>query len=389
MLKKTVVLVASCGALMAGCGTDVESKNQEIISNLVEAGFPADDIMVVDGAVYVGRDARVTLEASQEMLQRGEGSQEHYRTTNLVDTSLVKKICVNPTAEFNSYSQLSAGLDAAIANYNTRGLRITFARGPTTGCNADIVALTMSGTGGGSGFPSGGRPFTYIIIGTGAQDSGVGLSKHLITHELGHAIGLRHSDYYDRSISCGSLSTGSEGDADLGAIHIPGTPTTATRGGSVMNSCSFSDATGEWTSSDIAALNFLYSNPIDRSESFIRQVYLDVLRREPDPSGFNFHLGTFQSCNGNATCLASQRVAFARGMLESAENRQQDPDLNPASAGYNAAFVTHCYTNFLQRQPAAAEHSWWLSFLNSTGDYSTVVREFITSAEYRQRFGVQ
>lgn len=388
MLKKTVVLVASCGALMAGCGTDVESKNQEIISNLVEAGFPSDDIMVVDDRVYVGRDAHVTLEASREMLEPVSGH-EQYRTTNLVDTSLVKKICVNPTSEFNSYSELSAGLDAAIANYNARGLRITFARGPTTGCTANIAALTMPGTGGSAGFPSGGNPYSFIFIGTGLQGYGVGLSKHIITHELGHAIGLRHSDYYDRSISCGSLSSGNEGAADVGAIHIPGTPTTATWGGSIMNSCSRSTETGEWTSSDISALNYLYSNPIDRSESFIRQVYLDVLRREPDAAGFNFHLGTFQNCNGGPTCLASQRVAFARGMLESAENRQQDPDLNPASAGYNAAFVTHCYTNFLQRQPAAAEHSWWLSFLNSTADYSAVVRDFITSAEYRQRFGAQ
>jgi hypothetical protein len=131
------------------------------------------------------------------------------------------------------------------------------------------------------------------------------------------------------------------------------------------------------------------TNAIDRSEFFIRQVYRDVLRRDPDAGGLNFYLGNFQNCNGDPTCLAASRVAFAREMLESAENRQQDPDLNPASAGYNAAFVTHCYTNFLQRQPEAAEHSWWLSVLNSTGDYSAVVRDFITSAEYRQRFGAQ
>ena len=233
MFKKAAVLVVSCGVMVAGCGTDPQTENEEIVSNLVQAGFPADDIMIVDNAVYVGRDAHVTLEASREMLQVGEGSAEQYRTTNLVGTS-VTKICVNPTSAFNSYTRLSQGLDLAIQNYNQLGLRITFARGPTTGCTANITAQTMSGTGGSAGFPSGGKPYGTINIGTGLQNYSADVNEHVITHELGHCIGFRHSDYYDRSISCGS--GGDEGQSTVGAIHIPGTPTTATVGGSVMNS---------------------------------------------------------------------------------------------------------------------------------------------------------
>ncbi len=258
MFKKAAVLVASCGALMAGCGVDAEAENQEIISNLIEAGYQADDIMVVDGMVYAGRDAHVTLEASREMLQVQPGAEgmEQYRTNNLVGTS-VTKICVNPTSTFNSYSRLSQGLDLAIANYNGLGLRIFFARGPTTGCTANITAQTMSGTGGSAGFPSGGLPYGTINIGTGLQNYSVDVNEHVITHELGHAIGFRHSDYYNRAISCGS--GGNEGDAGVGAIHIPGTPTTATVGGSIMNACFRSTETGEFTSSDIIALQYLYS----------------------------------------------------------------------------------------------------------------------------------
>ncbi len=108
MFKKAAVLVVSCGALLSGCGTDTQAENQEIISNLVEAGFRADDIMVVDDAVYVGLDAQVSLEASREMLQHPKGSEEQYRTTNLVGTS-VTKICVVPTSQFNSYTQSQRG----------------------------------------------------------------------------------------------------------------------------------------------------------------------------------------------------------------------------------------------------------------------------------------
>jgi hypothetical protein len=256
MFKRAAFVVMSCGALLSACGTDTQSENEEIISNLVEAGFPADDIMVADGAVYVGRDAHVTLEASQEMLQPGNASAEQYRTTNLVGTG-VTKICINPTSQFNSYSRLSAGLDLAIENYNSQGLRITFVRGPAADCTATISARTTSGAGGSSGFPKGGKPYGTINIGTGLQSYSVDVNEHVITHEIGHTIGFRHTDYYDRSISCGGAAS-NEGESNIGAIHIPGTPTTATTGGSVMNSCFRSNESGEWSSSDRTALNYLY-----------------------------------------------------------------------------------------------------------------------------------
>jgi hypothetical protein len=255
--KKAAVLAVSCGALMAGCGTeqmDKQTENAQIVANLIEAGFPESDIQEFDGDIYVGRDARVTLEASQEMLETDGATQEQYRTTNLVNAGT--RICVNPTSTFNSYTRLSQGLDAAIANYNALGLSITFQRGGT-GCTASITAQTMSGTGGSAGFPSGGRPYGTINIGTGLNSYSVDVNEHVITHELGHCIGFRHTDYYNRSISCGGAAT-NEGPSTVGAILISGTPSTATVGGSIMNSCFRSTETGEWTSTDITALNYLY-----------------------------------------------------------------------------------------------------------------------------------
>ena len=129
-------------------------------------------------------------------------------------------------------------------------------RGPATGCSANIAAKTTSGVGGSAGFPKGGKPYGTINIGVGLQDYSVDVNEHVITHEIGHTIGFRHSDYYNRAISCGS--GGNEGASNVGAIHIPGTPTTATTGGSVMNSCFRSNESGEWSSSDRTALNALY-----------------------------------------------------------------------------------------------------------------------------------
>ena len=257
MFRNAGVLVLS--ALMAACqrGPTAEQK-KETISNLLQAGFPENDIQLYDGDVYVGRDGHVTLEASREM--RSDAPDPSVACDLRIPSNLVGKsvtrICVNPSASFNSYSRLSQGLDAAINNYNELDLRITFARGPTTGCTANISADTMSGTGGSAGFPSGGRPYGAIKIGVGLQNHSVDVNERVITHELGHTIGLRHMDYFDRTISCGSGSN--VGVGTKGAILSTGSPSTAIVRGSVMNSCVSSTGTGAWAGSDRIALDYLY-----------------------------------------------------------------------------------------------------------------------------------
>lgn len=128
-------------------------------------------------------------------------------------------------------------------------------------------------------------------------------------------------------------------------------------------------------------------NPLDQSTFFVRQMYLDVLGREPDSGGWTYYQNALNSCNGNSACLVSTRVAIARGFLESSENRAQYPELDPASPNYNSSFVKHCYWNFLARQPDTGGFNFWLNALNSSGDYNGVVQGFITSPEYRSRFG--
>jgi hypothetical protein len=265
MSTKAIVFAVSVGALSFGCGTDQpqssSDETQEIIENLAQAGFPDSEIMVVDGVVYTGRDAVVSLQASREMLQVDDSAAglEQYRTTNLVSRTLTT-ICVNGAA-FTSFSaKFSQGLDLAIANYNGLGLTFRMQRttGSTTGCGATITARVSSGTGGSSGFPSGGRPFNTINIGSGLNSAtfGVDTVEHVITHELGHTVGFRHSDFFNRAISCGS--GGNEGDGGVGAILIAGTPSGAVVGGSIMNSCFRTVETGEFTGSDITALTTLY-----------------------------------------------------------------------------------------------------------------------------------
>jgi hypothetical protein len=262
MSKSVLALAMACGASMLGsmfgCAEqqrDPVTDNQEIIENLIEAGFPESDIMVVDNKVYVGRDAEVSLEASREMLEVDpSSSDEQYRTSNLVSRSLAV-ICVNGAAYTGKFGD---ALNRAITNYNNLGLTFRMQRtsGSTSGCGAVITSRVSGGTGGSSGFPSGGRPYSIINVGSGLNNFSVDTVEHVITHELGHTVGMRHSDYFNRSISCGS--GGNEGSGGVGAIHIPGTPTGASVGGSLMNSCFRSSETGEFSGSDATALQTLY-----------------------------------------------------------------------------------------------------------------------------------
>ncbi|NNC14184.1 S8 family serine peptidase [Corallococcus exiguus] len=136
-----------------------------------------------------------------------------------------------------------------------------------------------------------------------------------------------------------------------------------------------------------AAVSYGAANPIAQSSFFVQQLYYDVLKRKPDTSGWNYHLGLLNACNGDATCVASTRATIALDMLRSPESQSMYPELNPSSPNYDDAFLNHVYWKFLQRTRDPDGVLFWYRYLLDTGDYRGVVNGLITSSEYRQRFG--
>ncbi len=190
-------------------------------------------------------------------------NEEHYRTTNVVSLPGTgqRTITVRLGSGFPSY--YSTGLDQALARYNNLNLRIRFQR-VTTGGNIVISGANLGTSGGGcilgqaSGFPTGGNPSPGFTLSTSSCATTylntANKADEVMAHEIGHCIGFRHTDYMNRS-SCGQNSN--EGSAGVGAIWIPGTPTTVTGSyNSWMMACT--NGNPAFSSSDGTALNYVY-----------------------------------------------------------------------------------------------------------------------------------
>jgi hypothetical protein len=181
---------------------------------------------------------------------------EQYRTNNLVGSPRTISV-IGYTGGSNALtSKMRTALQQAIDNYNALNMGLSFTLTFAANTNADIVVYRVGGSAGGvAGFPSGGNPYKWVQIFSQTNNYSTDVNEHVITHEIGHCLGLRHTDYFNRSLSCGS--GGNEGAGSDGANHIPGTPT-GFDANSIMLSCFSSSENGEFGSFDVTALETLY-----------------------------------------------------------------------------------------------------------------------------------
>jgi hypothetical protein len=66
-----------------------------------------------------------------------------------------------------------------------------------------------------------------------------------------------------------------------------------------------------WSSGDL--------NPLDTTEYFVRQQYLDFLGREPDEAGLNFWVNNIEACGADASCRAAKRIDTSAAFFLSIE----------------------------------------------------------------------
>jgi hypothetical protein len=266
-MKKTIFGLAMLAAVftLTSCEkVELPATETDEVSDVVKAkisalgltskgAYKTEDGYIAEGDIFLDE---ATLNSVPEKRSVIVADVEHYRTTNLV-TGLPRTITVRYSGNTTS---ISNAINAAIARYNAIpaadfGLR--FSRVASGGniviSNVSSVSYIAS-----AGFPSGGNPFNSIRFNTAFANWSANTLASVMAHEIGHCIGMRHTDLACRQYSCGG-SPVNEGSAGIGAIHIPGTPTACNADPtSWMLACIGSTTNRPFNANDLVALKFLY-----------------------------------------------------------------------------------------------------------------------------------
>ena len=146
----------------------------------------------------------------------------------------------------------------AISRYNAENLSITFQRVEKKQDILFYKAPLGVGYLASAGFPTA-QGYVYPLILVNADALAIASPNTIASvfaHEIGHCIGFRHTDFMNRAFSCGGPAS-NEGAGDIGAIHIPGTPT-GPDAGSWMLSCIGRNTNRPFNANDKIALAYLY-----------------------------------------------------------------------------------------------------------------------------------
>ncbi|WP_035097184.1 M57 family metalloprotease [Aquimarina megaterium] len=156
-------------------------------------------------------------------------------------------------------------LRAAINQYNALNLSlkftIEFSANPPLGTEIIVQRNPTLSSNARASFPSStGNPGGLIFIGPNATSRGLDMATITMVHELGHCLGLRHTDFMNAAVSCGVQLPIENDDTGVGANLIPGTPAAPSGDpGSIFATCPRRlNTKPNFTNADIIALRQLY-----------------------------------------------------------------------------------------------------------------------------------
>lgn len=247
----------ACNEADSSAADDTQAISEEALFQIKELGFSTqgvikeEDHYIVEGDIVLHQEDLQRSNFHENFLRIAET--EQYRTTNLV-TSLPRVITLSKDNKLPS--SYATGLQGVASRYNAENLGVTF-QYISSGIG-DIHFVKANGSYlASAGFPTAGNPYNRVNVNSRAiGDGSTNYAITIMAHEIGHCIGFRHTDYADRSYSCGG-ATSNEGASSVGAILIPGTPS-GPDAGSWMLACIGSGQNRPFNNNDKTALNALY-----------------------------------------------------------------------------------------------------------------------------------
>lgn len=249
----TVVFLASCAKDNKEVAQQVIP--QEVLTKIANLGFGTNDVQVIEEGYLVEGDIVLT---SRDLDRVPTGTAlriaetEQYNTFELVNAPRTITVSVEGSVS----TGFSNAVDAAIGRYNSENLGLSFSRVSSSG-DINIRIVNTGQYIASAGFPSGGNPYNEIKYAKKYTGYSAGFMTTVIAHEMGHCIGFRHTDYMNRSYSCGTGGNEGQETNGVGAVHIPGTPT-GPDAASWMLACLGATTDRPFNSNDKTALSYLY-----------------------------------------------------------------------------------------------------------------------------------
>ncbi|RZL07892.1 MAG: hypothetical protein EOO89_22425, partial [Pedobacter sp.] len=285
---RITIIVLAFFLLITGCKKDSFNNSSalkqnipsDVIEALKKAGFNTASITLFNDGYIVENDIYISKENIKELAavkslkipsymslygkEDARNPTQHYRSPYTLWGAAIYTREIKIYMGWGSGTYISDALDEAIDRYNALNLRIVFTR-TSSSLDANIevkqaydpaypgdpLPWLMS-----AGFPtSGGNPHNEIYVNLSKISPTIPTANvtYIFQHEIGHTIGLRHTDYMDRSYSCGGSPVFEGGSA----THVSGTPTSP-ESASIMLSC-VSSLDRNFSQWDIVALRSLYT----------------------------------------------------------------------------------------------------------------------------------
>lgn len=234
-------------------------ENNPVIEKLLEMGFKLENIQELDEFYLVEGDLMFSKDINDYNKKKNASVSEsiygrHASTNNLVSQTNASSMTVyiHSSVSGSGVDNWTSAITNAMSDMNSiSGSKVNFVISNNSS-TADIIIKSDNGSLANgyiaaAGFPSNGKPYNTVLINLDYSNNitvSEGSKRYNMVHELGHCIGLRHTNWE------------AEGTGPYGANYIPNTPTQDSN--SVMNSGTANYSWNGFSTYDIVAITYLY-----------------------------------------------------------------------------------------------------------------------------------